>query len=50
MIRLRLVGTPEVVDLALARLRQSFSQVTAGDAYQLKSNPGLVRVFAVCRF
>lgn len=50
MIRLRLVGTPEEVDVALARLRQSFATVTAGDPYQLQSNPRYVRVFAVCRF
>lgn len=50
MIRLRLVGTRDEVDLALARLRQAFSEVAAGDPYELTSTPGYVRVFAVCRF
>lgn len=50
MIQLRLTGTREQIDLALARLRQSFSQVTSSPLRPLRSNPEQVRTYVTARF
>ena len=49
MIRIRLLGTPGEVQLALCRLRQSFTTVTASEPRPARE-PGHVRVYATCTF
>jgi hypothetical protein len=50
MVRIRVVGTPEEVELAVARLRQSFSTVEASAPRPLRATPQQVRVYARCSF
>lgn len=50
MIRIRVIGTPEQVELALCRLKQSFSSVTCSVPRALRATPEQVRVYARCTF
>jgi hypothetical protein len=50
VIQLRLTGTREEIDVALARLRQSFMSVTASPLRPLRTNPAQVRTYVTARF
>lgn len=44
-LHIRLIGEPGEVDLAVHRLRQSFSDVQAGKPRPLHSAPGKIRLY-----
>ncbi|MEY9965350.1 hypothetical protein ABIA33_003392 [Streptacidiphilus sp. MAP12-16] len=49
-MRIRLIGTPAEVQLALIRLQQAFSEVTATAPRPCRRDGQLVRVYATCKF
>ena len=49
-MRIRLIGTPAEVQLALHRLRCAFSEVTASDPRPCRRDGALVRVYVRTRF
>jgi hypothetical protein len=49
-MKVRLIGTIAEVQLALYRLRDAFSTVTAGEPVACRKQPGKYRIYAVVKF